>query len=126
MAFSQMLCLDGSKLLSLTPLLALAAGCVALVTTTGPWWRCRQEQYLAERARRDAERAARMAELAGEPFDKEITMCEQVLNYLAKFVSVGASAAQEKKVRRGFRRDGSLQKELVSWFGGGRAQVQGL
>lgn len=58
----------------------------------------RQEQYLAERARRDAERAARMAELAGEPFDKEVTMCEQVLNYLAKFVANEAAVSEEKKV----------------------------
>lgn len=39
-----------------------------------------------------------MAELAGEPFDKEVTMCEQVLNYLARFVATEAAAAEEKKV----------------------------
>lgn len=39
-----------------------------------------------------------MAELAGEPFDKEVTMCEQVLNYLAKFVANEAAVSEEKKV----------------------------
>lgn len=57
----------------------------------------KQEAYLAERARRDEERAARMAELAGDPFSKELTMCEQVINYLSKYVASEAAAVEEKK-----------------------------
>eukprot|EP00884_Botryococcus_braunii_P001958 jgi/Botrbrau1/11763/Bobra.0195s0088.1 len=64
----------------------------------------RQEEYEAERKVRDAERKAREAELRGDPFVKEITMCEQLTSYLTKFtateeavvtpISVDAGTAQ--------------------------------
>lgn len=47
--------------------------------------RIRREQAAAERAAREAERAARLAENAPEPFDREITMCEQLTAYLSRF-----------------------------------------
>ena len=53
----------------------------------------RREEAVAERAARDAERAARLAEMAPEPFDKEVTMCEQLTAYLGRFVAAQPSAA---------------------------------
>jgi uncharacterized coiled-coil DUF342 family protein len=47
----------------------------------------RREQAAAERAAREAERAARLAENQPEPFDREITMCEQLIAYLTRFQS---------------------------------------
>lgn len=44
--------------------------------------RARQQQEWEER---QAERKARQAEMAGEPFDKEVTLCEQLTSYLTKF-----------------------------------------
>lgn len=41
--------------------------------------------------------AARLAEQAPEPFDKEITMCDQLAAYLRKFVVEEAAAAEEEK-----------------------------
>ena len=37
--------------------------------------------------------AARFAEQAPEPFDKEITLCDQLASYLKKFVAPEAAAA---------------------------------
>lgn len=56
-----------------------------------------QAEWAEERKRRDAERAARAAENAPEPFDKEITTCEQLAAYLQRFqVSAnGAAGGQE-------------------------------
>lgn len=45
----------------------------------------RREEYLKEKAQREAERAARAKELAPEPFYEEITMCEQLTAYLGKY-----------------------------------------
>ncbi|KAL3151875.1 hypothetical protein ABBQ38_012836 [Trebouxia sp. C0009 RCD-2024] len=56
--------------------------------------RARQQQEWEER---QAERKARQAEMAGEPFDKEVTLCEQLASYLTKFKpatqSTGAAAS---------------------------------
>lgn len=41
--------------------------------------------------------AARIAEQAPEPFDKEVTMCDQLAAYLRKFVVEEAAAAQEEQ-----------------------------
>eukprot|EP00887_Chlorella_sp_A99_P001217 scaffold14.g1217.t1 len=57
----------------------------------------RQEQFLKERAERDAVRAARLAENMPEPFDKEVTTCEQLAAYLSKFVVAEAAAKPEEK-----------------------------
>lgn len=51
--------------------------------------RVHQQQEWEER---QAERKARQAEMAGEPFDKEVTLCEQLTSYLIKF----KPAAQSK------------------------------
>jgi uncharacterized coiled-coil DUF342 family protein len=56
----------------------------------------RREEMAAERAARDAERAARAAENAPEPFDKEITMCEQLTAYLTRFIAAQSGPAQEE------------------------------
>lgn len=56
----------------------------------------RREEYAAEKAARDAERAARIAEMAPEPFDKEITMCEQLTAYIARFTASSSGPAQEE------------------------------
>jgi len=56
----------------------------------------RREEMAAERAARDAARAARAAELAPEPFDKEITMCEQLTAYLTRFIDAQAGPTQEQ------------------------------
>ncbi|KAG7667236.1 hypothetical protein NADE_002968 [Nannochloris sp. 'desiccata'] len=56
----------------------------------------RREEMAAERAARDAARAARAAEMAPEPFDKEITMCEQLTAYLTRFIAAQAGPVQEK------------------------------
>lgn len=56
----------------------------------------RQKEYAAEKAARDAERAARIAEMAPEPFDKEITMCEQLTAYIGRFTAASAGPAQEE------------------------------
>lgn len=37
-------------------------------------------------------RAARLAEQAPEPFDKEVTLCDQLAAYLAKFVAAKEAA----------------------------------
>jgi len=39
--------------------------------------------WAVEKAARDAERAARRAEFAGEPFDREVSTCDQLAAYLA-------------------------------------------
>lgn len=58
----------------------------------------RNELFAKERAERDAARAARVAENMPEPFDKEVTTCEQLASYLAKFkVSNGPAASEERK-----------------------------
>lgn len=59
----------------------------------------RREEMAAERAARDAARAARLAEMAPEPFDKEITMCEQLIAYVNRFIAAQsgpATAAEDK------------------------------
>jgi len=56
----------------------------------------RRQQMAEERAARDAERAARQAEMAPEPFDKEITMCDQLTAYLARFVVTDNAPADEQ------------------------------
>ena len=56
----------------------------------------RREEMAAERAARDAARAARLAEMAPEPFDKEITMCEQLTAYLTRFIAAQAGPTQEE------------------------------
>ncbi len=56
----------------------------------------RREEMAAERAARDAERAARALENAPEPFDKEITMCEQLTAYLTRFIAAQTAPTQEE------------------------------
>ncbi|KAK9804196.1 hypothetical protein WJX72_000615 [[Myrmecia] bisecta] len=84
----------------------------------------KQELYQKERAERDAARKARDAEMAGEPFDKEVTLCEQLQNYLSKFV-----AAEETKVEAAAAPAAALdgmkivqrkadKNELDGWFSG--------
>jgi uncharacterized coiled-coil DUF342 family protein len=51
-----------------------------------------QAEWEAGKAARDAERAARIAENAPEPFDKEVTTCEQLAAYLARYVIADAAA----------------------------------
>lgn len=60
----------------------------------------RNEERVAEKAARDAERAARYAEMAPEPYDKEVTVCEQLTAYLSKFASssTGPIKAEKKSV----------------------------
>ncbi|KAK9840813.1 hypothetical protein WJX81_006730 [Elliptochloris bilobata] len=56
----------------------------------------KNDKFLAEKAERDAQRKAIMRETAGEPYNKEVAMCEQLAVYLAKFkapVAVTAAAA---------------------------------
>jgi hypothetical protein len=71
------------------------------------WWEHTQkvrEQQREERKERDVkrqaeyevrqkERAARAAEYAGDPFDAEVTQCEQLINYLSKFKPQASAAA---------------------------------
>lgn len=45
----------------------------------------KREEYLKEKAVREAERAAREKEMAPDPFTKEIVMCDQLASYLSKF-----------------------------------------
>ncbi|KAL4430001.1 hypothetical protein ABPG77_004371 [Micractinium sp. CCAP 211/92] len=91
----------------------------------------RQEEYLKQKAERDAERAARLAEQAPEPFDKEITMCDQLAAYLRKFVVEEAAAAEEEKrdlsgALEGFK---PLQKKGIdeddAWLLGGKKGGKG-
>jgi uncharacterized coiled-coil DUF342 family protein len=56
----------------------------------------RREEMAAERAARDAARAARAAEMAPEPFEKEITMCEQLTAYLTRFIAAQAGPTKEQ------------------------------
>jgi hypothetical protein len=63
--------------------------------------KARNEERAAEKAARDAERAARYAEMAPEPYDKEVTVCEQLTAYLSKFASstsTGPEKAEKKEV----------------------------
>jgi hypothetical protein len=46
----------------------------------------KREQYLQEKAIREAERAARDKEMAPEPFSEEIVTCDQLTGYLSKFI----------------------------------------
>lgn len=52
--------------------------------------RAKQQQEWEER---QAERKARQAEMAGEPFDKEVTLCEQLTSYLTRFKPTAQNAA---------------------------------
>jgi uncharacterized coiled-coil DUF342 family protein len=49
----------------------------------------KREEYLQEKAARDAERAQREKEMAPEPFSEEIVKCEQLAAYLNKFIGEG-------------------------------------
>ena len=50
-------------------------------------------EWAKEKVARDAERAARALENAPEPFDKEVTTCEQLAAYLQRFVVADAGGA---------------------------------
>lgn len=62
--------------------------------------KARNEERAAERAAREAERAARLAEMAPEPYDKEVTVCEQLSNYLNKFVTVSNGGAKDDSSKK--------------------------
>ena len=62
--------------------------------------KAKQEAYLAEKAAKAVERAARAAENAPAPFDKEITLADQLVAYLSRHTSGtsnGAVADEEAK-----------------------------
>ena len=48
---------------------------------------CRRAKQQAEWEERQKARAATQKEMAGEPFDAEVTKCEQLAAYLAKFTA---------------------------------------
>ena len=48
---------------------------------------CRRAKQQAEWEERQKVRAATQKEMAGEPFDAEVTKCEQLAAYLAKFTA---------------------------------------
>ena len=48
---------------------------------------CRRAKQQAEWEERQKVRAATQKEMAGEPFDAEVTKCEQLTAYLAKFTA---------------------------------------
>ena len=53
----------------------------------------KQAAFEAERAARDEERRAARAELAGEPFEREVMACEQLTAYLATLTAPSPAAA---------------------------------
>ncbi|PRW50814.1 hypothetical protein C2E21_5439 [Chlorella sorokiniana] len=92
----------------------------------------RQEDYLKHKAERDAERAARIAENAPEPFDREVTMCDQLSAYLRKFVVAAEKAAEVEKrdlsdALEGFKpmQKKSIDEEDAWLLGGGKGKGKG-
>jgi uncharacterized coiled-coil DUF342 family protein len=55
----------------------------------------RREEYLKEKAARDAEREARAKEMAPDPYHEEIATCEQLASYLSKFAENSSGAKEE-------------------------------
>lgn len=86
------------------------------------------EERQAERARRDAERAQRAAENAPEPFDREITMAEQLIRALEKTTtSGGAAKSSEAKAPKNVPKtlDGGLKQLQKGKVKGGDAWMLG-
>ena len=55
----------------------------------------KREEYLKEKAQRDAERAEREKEMAPEPFTEEIIKCDQLAAYLGKLIGEDVEKSAE-------------------------------
>ena len=74
--------------------------------------------------------AARFADQAAEPFDKEVTLCDQLASYLRKFQVAEAAAAQEEArdlsgALEGFKPIPVSQPGLAVWQSGSLAAASG-
>ena len=86
----------------------------------------RQKKWEAEqdeRKKRDIERKQRQLDEAGEPFDREVTTCEQLVSYLKTFAKPEEAAAETKtapKVEQGMMvlNKKNAENEMDSWFTG--------
>lgn len=91
-------------------------------------WEASQE----ERKKRDIERKQRQLDEAGEPFDREVTTCEQLISYLKKFTVEETGPAQTTssniKVEEGMvvlkgKKGGD--PEMDAWFTGTGGKKKG-
>jgi len=92
-------------------------------------WEASQE----ERKQRDIERKMRQLDEAGEPFDREVTTCEQLVSYLKTFTRAEAGPAQAAtgsgvKTVDGMvvmNKKGGNDAEMDSWFTGTGGKKKG-
>lgn len=91
-------------------------------------WEAQQE----ERKRRDIERKQRQLDEAGEPFDREVTTCEQLVVYLKSFTKeeTGPAKTTESttKVEEGMvvlNKKNNSDAEMDSWFTGSGGKKKG-
>ncbi|QDZ21798.1 hypothetical protein A3770_06p43160 [Chloropicon primus] len=90
-------------------------------------WEAEQE----ERKKRDIERKQRQLDEAGEPFDREVTTCEQLVSYLKTFDKEEVAAEEVKSAPQA--QDGMVvlnkkdaENEMDSWFtGSGKGKKKG-
>merc|ERR1711959_403889 len=90
------------------------------------------EASQVERKKRDVERKQRQLDEAGEPFDREVTTCEQLMSYLKKFTVEETGPAQATassiKVEEGMvvlkgKKGG--EPEMDAWFTGAGGKKKG-
>ena len=89
-------------------------------------WEAEQE----ERKKRDIERKQRQLDEAGEPFDREVTTCEQLTSYLKSLTKEETKVEETKsapKVEEGMvvLKKKNDESEMDSWFTGSKGKKKG-